>query len=73
MINMETSEERNFVLPESGEWKVLIDTQRYFDADVFDSDPGADKRVSRNASASGLYNTENSYGLKPRTIVVISK
>ena len=72
MINMETDQEKTFTLPE-GEWKVLADTQNYFDFGVYSDKPETDKKVSQNASANGLYQASGEYSIKPRTIVVFSK
>ncbi len=73
MINMEPEKEQTFTFPEPGSWKVLVDTQVYFDDGIFGNDPAASKRVTHNASATGMGNAENSYTMKPRTIVVVSK
>ena len=73
MINMEPEKEQTFKFPEDGSWKVLLDTQVYFDDGIFNNDPSAGKRVTHNASAAGMGNAENSYTMKPRTIVVVSK
>ncbi|GEM_PF-240619 len=72
MINMETDQEKTFTLPE-GEWKVLVDTQNYFDLGIYGDKPETDKKVSQNASANGLYQATGEYSIKPRTIVVFSK
>ena len=73
MINMEADAEINFALPEPGEWNVLVDTQQYFDDGLFANDPGASKRTTHNAATGGLYLASGSYGVKPRSIVIISK
>ena len=72
MINMEAFEDRDFTLP-AGEWKVLLDTQSYYDHDVFNNDPGLDKKFSRNVSLDGISTVSASYGVKPRTIVILGK
>ena len=73
MINMEAEKEQTFIFPEEGSWKVLLDTQVYFDDGIFGNDPSAGKRVTHNASAEGMGSAEGSYTMKPRTIVVVSK
>ncbi|MBQ9243548.1 MAG: hypothetical protein IJ165_10080, partial [Proteobacteria bacterium] len=73
MINMEAEKEQTFMFPEEGSWKVLLDTQVYFDDGIFGNDPSAGKRVTHNASAEGMGSAEGSYTMKPRTIVVVSK
>ena len=72
IINMETFDV-NFPLPD-GDWKVLADTQSYYDYDVFKNDPSIDKATSYNSNIEeGINQVRNTYGAKSRTIVILSK
>ena len=64
MINLESDQNRTFAFPESGEWKVLVDTQSYFETD---SNWGTNTWLDGSRPVSG------SYELKPRSVVVVGK
>ena len=72
IINMETSDV-NFPLPD-GDWKVLADTQSYYDYDVFNNDPSLDKAATYNSNVDeGINTVRSTYGAKSRTIVILTK
>ena len=72
IINMETSD-TNFPLPD-GDWKVLADTQSYYDYDVFNNDPSLDKAATYNSNVDeGINTVRSTYGAKSRTIVILTK
>ena len=62
LFNMEPETDREFLLPEQGEWHVLLDTQAYFEQDN-----------GKNIWFDGSRKVSNSYGVKARSIVVIAK
>lgn len=72
MINMEAYIDREFTLPD-GEWKILVDTQSYFDYNKFIEDPTLDKYITQNANINGIGTVNSLYSVKPRTIVVLGK
>lgn len=76
LINMETYAEKSFSnFPEKGDWKLLMDTQQYFDSgDYFSGQPDLNRRESQNVWLDGSrIVSDGKYQLKPRTIVVLSR
>ena len=72
MINMEPYDEREFTVA-TGEWKVLADTQSYFDYDLLNSNPSLNKKQTQNANLDGINKVSGSYITKPHTIVILGK
>ena len=62
LINMEAYEDREFSLPEEGDWKILMDTQSHYE-----------KQEQRNTWLDGSKKTSSAYSVKPRSVVILSK
>ena len=81
MINMEDTAEKYFPFPEEGgEWKILMDTQRYFDTEnasdensYFRNNPDASLTQSHNIWLNNPQTTSGGYNTISRSIVVVSK
>ncbi len=71
IINMSTYDKKTFVLPE-GEWKVRVDTQRFYDTSDFLSQQ-ADTSRSYNVYYSDPATVTDAYEAQPRTVVILSK
>ncbi|MBO4349707.1 MAG: glycosyl hydrolase [Proteobacteria bacterium] len=72
IINMDANSEKTFSLPD-GNWKVLMDTQSYYDFDIFTKDTSLDTKKSQNINLNGMNTVSKNYTSKPRTIVILSK
>ncbi|MBO5752124.1 MAG: glycosyl hydrolase [Proteobacteria bacterium] len=73
-INMEAYDKRTFYLPGGGEWKILLDTQNYYDYQFINDNPDQPQNVSHNVWIDGSNVTSlPTYEVQPRSIVVFSK
>lgn len=72
MINMEAYDKLDYTLPE-GEWKILADTQKYWDYDYLIDNPDIDPKRCQNTWLDGSRTVSSTYSIEPRSIVILSK
>jgi glycogen operon protein len=70
LFNMELGE-KTFKLPEGRQWKVLVDTQAYFDSPAYIDGNGKDPRKTSNVTLESPAVANGSYRALSRTIVIL--